>query len=225
MLYDRSMPKEDFREGYLDELANTQDAKALIGRTPSERLLVSSGALLNWTGEWINDTSVTWTFQTLKIDDITLTGMGQDWNEINLERAGKSPAKLRELIDSDPAVREKVQTATSRDFPILIRKEEDKLKVLDGMNRVISAVRDGKNEIEAYVGKRTGEAKPVLEPHVIYDFIRSYKQQRGDALDFRGGLRFLVANFANARDLLLTRFSDEWVRDEEISKIIKEITG
>lgn len=216
------MPKTDFEPGYLEKLAQNHEKKAMANTTPAEMLLVYSGALLNWVGEYINDKSINWKLQKIALDSLTLSGTGPEWDSIIRNKAQLSPAKLRDLM-KDESIHAVFAGATNSGLPILVRKDGDQIKILDGMNRVISGIRDGQAEIEAYVGERTGEAEPMIEAHVIYDFIRAYKQRRGDAEEFKAALRFLVSHYVNARKLLETRFSDEWIHDEEISFLITEV--
>lgn len=216
------MSKEDFKEGYLKALAKNHRDSVFATTTPEEQLLMLSGARLNWVGEYINDESIHWTFQSLKVDDITLSGTGPEWDRIIRSQAEMNPAKLRELMQN-PEIAKVFANATNNGLPILVRKDEGKLKVLDGMNRVIYAIGQGQEEIEAYVGEREGQSRALIEAHILYDFIRAYRQRRGSTQDFKGGLRFLVESYANAHDLLRVRFSEEWVHDEEISKIITEV--
>lgn len=216
------MPKEDFQPNYLNQLAQNHQENVVSNRPPEELLLMYSGALLNWVGEYINDESIKWTFQNLPVDSLTLSGTGPEWDKIIRGYAEMSPAKLRELMKNEEIARV-FANATNNGLPILVRKDEDNLKVLDGMNRVISAIRDGQVEIEAYIGERISEPKPIIEPHVLYDFIRAFKQRGGNAADFKGGLRFLVSSYANAKELLEKRFSEEWVHDDTTSKLIAEV--
>ena len=219
------MPSNQIPKEYLKALVQNHHDKVLKDSTPEDRLLMYSGARLNWVGEYINDKSINWELRHLKIDDITLTGTNPTWNKITLEQAERKPAKLRELM-KDPKIRKVFAQSKFDKVPVLVRtREKDgetQLLVLDGMNRVIAAIRDGITEIDAYVGTRKGEPKPEIEPHVLYDLIRAYQQRGGNADDLMAALRFLVNAYDNSRDLLLTRFSGDWIRDEELSKKIRE---
>lgn len=215
------IPKE-----YLEALAqNHLDKIHERFPNPQDRILIYSGALLNWVGEYINDKSINWELKRLKIDDITLTGVNPAWNKITIEQAERSPAKLRELM-KDQKIKAVFAKSKFADVPILVRTKEKEgktyLLVLDGMNRTVAAIRDGIEKINAYVGTQSGDPKPKIEPHVLYDFIRAYQQREGDVDDLMAALRFLINAYDNARELLLERFSGDWLRDEELSQKIKE---
>lgn len=219
------MPSSQIPRKYLEDLVQNHHDKVWKNLTPEDRLLMYSGARLNWVGEYINDENINWERRRLKIDDLTLTGTNPTWNKITIEQAERKPAKLRELM-KNPKIRKVFAQSKFAKVPILVRtKEKDgetQLLVLDGMNRVIAAIRDGINEIDAYVGTRNGKPKAKIEPHVLYDLIRAYQQRGGNIDDLMAALRFLVNAYDNARGLLLERFSGDWIRDEELSKKIKE---
>lgn len=216
------MPKSDFPDEYLKGLEENHRQKVEQALNPAERLLLYSGARLNWVGEYINDESIHWQLENIPVDNLTLTGTSPEWNAIIIDRAEKNPQKLRALL-KEPDVAAMFTNSQYIDIPILVRKEENKLKVLDGMNRTIAAIRDGISEIRAYVGTREGKPSPIVEPHVLYDFIRAFQQRGGNVEDFKGGLRFLIDSYSNARDVLTNRLGPEWIRDEKIQQIIKEV--
>jgi hypothetical protein len=217
------MPKEELPKSYLESLVKNHQEKALrVLKDPSEKLLMYSGALLNWVGEYINDESIKWELKKLPVNDLTLTGTSPEWNEIIIKKAKRSPQKFKELL-SHPQIKEIFEEAKFSEAPILVRVADDKLKVLDGMNRVIAAIRDGVTEIEACVGTRKGKAQPKVEPHVIYDLIRAFQQRGGNEQDFKASLRFLVNAYSNVKELLQTRLGPRWIPDEKINQIIKEV--
>ena len=76
------------------------------------------------------------------------------WNTIVIDRAKREPAKLRELL-KDPDIARVFEKAQWSPVPVLVRvdlQDGGKLKVLDGLRRVIAAVRDGYDTVEAWVG-------------------------------------------------------------------------
>lgn len=218
------MSKNDFPREYLEGLAKNHKEKVEERlQDPSERLLMYSGALLNWVGEMINDDSIKWELETVPLGKIEMTGTSPEWNEITLKRAERNPLKLRELFKEDKSLKEVFKNSTFTDVPILIRETEDgKLKVLDGMNRVIAAARDGIDNIRAYVGRKNGESKTKVEAHVIYDIIRGFQLRGGSQEDFKAAIRQLLHTYSNTKDLLENRFNINWVSDEKVQKLIKE---
>ncbi len=216
------MPKTDLPEEYLRDLEENHKKKVDQSLSIVERLLMYSGARMNWVGEYINDESIRWHLEKIPVNSLTLTGTTPQWNTIIIDRAEKSPSKLRELL-KEPRIAAIFANSQYIDIPILVRKDEDKLKVLDGMNRTIAAIRDGIPEIRAYVGVREGKPTLIVEPHVIYDFIRAFQRRGGNGEDFKAGLRFLVNSYSNARDVLTKRLGPEWIKDEKIQTIIREV--
>ena len=92
----KELPKD-----YLQKLIKRQKGKAEASLRGNEvgQVLMYSGVLLDWVGEWVSDTSVSWQKKKIKIDDLTLTGTGPEWNKIILEKAERSPRKLRQLFE------------------------------------------------------------------------------------------------------------------------------
>jgi hypothetical protein len=216
------MPKSELPREYLEGLEKNLRGKLETDMDPAQRILMYSGARLNWIGEYINDESVHWELKHVPVDNLTLTGTSPEWNAIIIDRAEKSPTKLR-LLMKDSSIAEMFKNSEFVDIPILVRNEEGTLKILDGMNRAIAAVRDGIDEIQAYIGTREGHNEPIVEAHVVYDFLKAYQQGRGTEEDLRGGLRFLLDAYSNVRELLNKRFSPDWVRDERLQKIIQDV--
>lgn len=212
-------------QGLIPDLVRNHRAKALerFGDA-GEELLMYSGVLLNWVGEWLTDPSVQWEKRDLRVDDLTLTGTNPTWNEIVLDRAQRDPRKLRELL-RDPEIAGLFTRAQWLSIPILVRidpQDAAKLKVLDGMKRTIAAIRDGRESIEAWVATRTGPGCPCIEAHVIYDLLRAAQQGRGSLEDLRASLRFLLQTYGNTRHLLEHRFNAEWVRDPQLNALVRE---
>ncbi len=216
------MPKEDFPKEYLEGLAKNHQEKVIQDLDATGQILMYAGSRLNWVGEYVNDESIHWELNTLKVDSLTLTGTSPEWNQITLEQAQADPRKLRELL-KDNKIKQLFNEAKFSDVPILVRGEDDKLKLLDGMNRTVAAIRDGVDEIQAYVGTRIGEPQAQIEAHVIYDLIRAREQGRGNVNDFKAALRFLVHSYSNTRGLLETRFNADWVNSPQIQTIIEEV--
>ena len=190
-----------------------------------EELLMYSGVLLNWVGEWLTDPGVQWEKRVLQLDALTLTGTNPAWNAVILDRAQREPRQLRELL-RDPAIARLFDRAQWLPVPILARvdpQDKGKLKVLDGMKRTIAAIRDGHDTIEAWVATRPGVGRPRIEAHVIYDLLRAAQQGRGSRDDLRAALRFLLQAYGNTRDLLEHRFSAEWVRDPQLQMLVREV--
>lgn len=130
---------------------------------------------------------------------------------------------MRELFEKEPEAKNIFNDAIFDEVPILVRVDEEKYKVLDGMKRVIAAIRDGKTAIQAYVAEQNGIPKPKCEPHVVYDLLRAY--QRGvnhDRTELISALVFLRKSYTNVDELLRNRFAKNWLPDDEMQEIIRE---
>ncbi len=93
--------------------------------------------------------------------------------------------------------------------------------MLDGMHRIVAAIRDGHDNIDAFMVRFQGSPKPVCESHVIYDLLRAY--ERGINRDRDGlisALRFLRGSFTNVEELLRQRFDSSLLRNSDLQAII-----
>lgn len=208
---------------FIKEFAQGVQNKVLPQLSPLEKILVFSGVSMNWQADFLLDETVKWRKRKIKIDELYLTGTNPKWNKIIIDQCQRSPQKFREYLKQNPASRAIFKKAEFVSYPILVRDEGGKMKVFDGMKRVIASLRDGRQEIEAWVAKPSKKPKPEVEPHVIYDFIRSY--QRGINKDRKGllaALRFSRQSYSNVGQLLKERFNAKWLPDKEIQKIIRE---
>lgn len=208
---------------YLQNLS--RHTQSIIGRRLplKNQLMAHSGVMLNWVSDYLTDSNIQWLKKKIKLDDLTLTGTNPRWNKIIIEKCERSPQKLRALFKTNKSLKSVFKTAKFSALPILVRLEKKKYSVLDGMYRVIAAIRDNKTGVAAFVAKKAGKPKPQCEPHVVYDLLRAY--QRGLNKDRKAlitALRFLRKSYSNVTDLLKERFNKDWVRDEEIQKIIRE---
>ncbi len=213
-------------EEYLKGLVEAQKQHIENYQTPIELLVMWSGAALNWIGDAFTDPHTVWSKENLVVHELTLTGTNPEWNEVIIKRAEKSPVKLKQLMSEDDTVAKMFATAEWHEAPILVRADEaGKLKIFDGMHRVVAAIRDGREEVTAWVARRntTVPFKPACEPHVIYDFLRAY--QLGSNKDRQGliaALKFLKQAYGNVEHLLKERFGPAWIPDNELQEIIAE---
>lgn len=207
---------------YLLSLIHDEESKAQ-NQLHKDRLLTACSANLNWIADYVLDPNIEWIKEMLDIDDLYLTGTCPEWNKIIIDQCNRSAEKLRDLVAKDEAIAKKLCGKNDSNFPILIRYEDGKYKVLDGMHRVITIIIAGYPKINAFVGRLKGEPQPQCEPHVVYDFLRSY--HRGINRDREGlitALRFLRKSYSNVEKLLKERFSKEWIPSNEIQEIIQE---
>ncbi len=208
---------------YLGSLIEHLKQKVEFYQDPLDKLMMYSSAAMNWIADYITDENVKWTKEKLLVDDLYLTGTNPKWNKIIIEQCKRSPKKLKELFNSNKKIKKIFYEAKSSNLPILVRHEKGKLKVFDGMKRVISSIRDGRKTIWAYVVKPQNKQRPKCEPHVIYDLLKAYhKGLNKDKKSLIIALRFLRKSYANVDNLLKERFNKSWVPDDEVQKIIQE---
>lgn len=208
---------------FLNKLVRHLKEKVDASQPLLEQLVTYCSASMNWIADYITDENVLWSRETLPIDNLWLTGTNPQWNAVIIERCERSPQKLRELLKSDPNIAKLFAEAKFEELPILVRYEENKYKVLDGMHRVIAAIRDGQSNLQAFIARLQGSLKPKCEPHVIYDFLKAYQRKiNRDRDGLIIALRFLRHSYVNVEELLKNRFSKSWVPDDEIQAIIQE---
>lgn len=207
---------------YLHVLIRHLEKKVSVSQTPLEKLIMLSGASMNWIADYVTDPNVSWELETLPVDNLYLTGTGPKWNKIIIDQCQRSPLKLREFFKNNSSGFKLFSEAKFNNLPILVRYEEGKYKVLDGMHRTIAAIRDGKKHIKAFVARLRGNPKPLCEPHVVYDLLKSYHRKvNHDRQGLITAIRFLRHSFSNVDDLLRNRFTKSWVPDDEIQLIIQ----
>lgn len=216
---------------YLAELAAHEEEKTkpYLEEDPRRRLLVFAGARLNWIGDFLANPAVRWEERTIPVDDIGFTRTSPDWSAILVDQCGRSPTRFRNLVASDPAMREKFEReASSGDEPVLVRAGEAPFPyfVLDGMHRFVGNVLRGTKQVSALVPVNEKEVLPVCEAHVVYDLLRGYQRNAKDdagAADLAASLRLLCRTYANVPDLLRNRFNATYVPDETVQRIITEV--
>ena len=208
---------------YLERLASHLRTKVESSQTTLELLIMLSGASLNWISDLVTDENILWTKEELPLKSLYLTGTTPEWNEIVIDKCQRSPLILGKLMEADSQIAKLFCDAKFVSEPILVRLDEEKLKVLDGMHRVIAAIRDKRETIFAFVAKSKGIPAPKCEPHVVYDLLKPYI--RGMNRDKDGliiSLRFLRKSYVNVEDLLKNRFNKTWIPSDEIQEIIQE---
>lgn len=212
-------PDQEYLRWLLDDIVRRNGERSV-----RDRLIAESGAALNWVGDYISDESLTWKKRTLDLDALWLTGTFPEWNPIIIDQCQRSPVEFRRFLSAKPDMKKLFDRAKLSDQPILVRPEEEKLKVLDGMYTVIAAIVAGHKTIEAFVCTPAGKPRPHCEPHVVYDLIRAYDRKiNPDRAGLIAALRFLKNSYANVEPLLRERFSGDWMPNQEIREIIAEV--
>ncbi|GBE16243.1 hypothetical protein BMS3Abin15_00055 [bacterium BMS3Abin15] len=200
-----------------------------IIKDPQEKIIMYSGARLNWIGDYLGNKKIKWIKKTLPIKKILFTGTNPDWNEILIDTCRGSVAKFRKLIESDRSIKNKFKKEASfGSNPILVRKGDKKAtyKVLDGMHRLVGAVLSKKSTIEVFISTNENKYLPLCEAHTIYDLIRGYvrnaRDKRGEK-ELYHALKLLSRTYGNVEELLRKRFNYKWVPDKDVQKIIRRV--
>lgn len=143
----------------------TESAKANLPRL-LEALSFTYRA--NLVFDYVMDERFTWEKRIVRVDDVTLTAMGEFVTPIIYSpEVQRSPRKMATYIKQHPDD-EHMQGLRYRPVPenrqiILMRQDGDKIKMLDGSHRFLSLVMEGKEFIEAYIAKpANSNAKPML---------------------------------------------------------------
>ncbi len=207
----------------LHDIADAESAKVAAWQSDTDRIVTASGALLNWVGDILSDEGWTREEQAVDVDALTLTGTNPAWNAIVIDRAERSPKKLRELWATERETRQPFESIAHDARPILVRREGNELKVFDGMHRTLAAIRDGKPILAALIGTPPSVPRPTCEAHVVYDLLRPWQQHRTtDRAGLLAALRYLRRTYGNVDSLLVERFGPVWIPDQELQSIIQE---
>lgn len=186
-----------------------EQGEEALREDPLQAILVEAGRRLNWIADYLTDKNILWKREKeFPIDQLTLTGTNTSWNDVILDRCHGSPQELRKLFQTDSVVKDIFASVKFADVAILVRFEEGKHFIFDGMNRVIAAIRDEKTTIDTFIATPKGKPKPQCEAHVVYDFLRSYQREiNRDRAGLIAALQFLLNSYSNVEDLLRHRFS------------------
>lgn len=209
---------------YLEQLLTFQRSLTNKQEDPIMELLAHSGANLNWIGDYLSDQSLTWEKENLSLDQLWLTGVNPQWNKYIIDEAKRDPMNFRKLAEEHPEFHEWMKETALSNLAILVRYEDAKYKVLDGMHMVLFGLLNKQETIEAYIAYPNSYPQPQCEAHVVYDFFRSYT--RGINKDRDGliaALKFMNKSYVNVKDLLLDRLGPTWQSHDEITLIINEV--
>lgn len=192
---------------------------------------ISEGYKLKWVYRVLTDSVYSWSLERIALDDIRMTGMSPVINPI-LEKAEWKPKKFAQIWKSNPkyATVPKIQLLAEpeRDhFPIFLHERDEQLRVFDGMRRVCLAVIEGRDLMEAYVGRIRNSkgqmmvnADKVLFLRVLYDEAPEKDQKLLDAIVtvFKAYIRY----YRNGREVV-NNVINKWRQDEELAKIAEKI--
>jgi len=214
---------------YLESLADHEEEKAHDYLTPRERLLINAGYRLNWIGDYVANPDIEFELKDLELNSLILTGTTPDWNEVLINKCEKSINKFQELIKTDKKIKNKFKREASYGKePVLARgpDNERKYKLIDGMHRLVGAIVKGRETISAYVVQNESDHLPHCEAHTIYDLIRGFQKNAYDnkgEVELYYSLKLMARTYGNVVNLLTNRFNSEYVNDDKVQKIIKNV--
>lgn len=215
---------------YLNELADYEQQKSTeYLADPRHKILVNAGIHLNWLGDYLANPAITWSKQTLPVNQIEFTGTNPEWNEILINQAERSPAKLRSMVQQDPSLRNKlILDPNGRTEPIIVRRDKEKAgyyKILDRMPLFVQQVLDGATEVEVLLPNNEDHL-PICEPHVLYDLMRGFERHANDELgqeQLYQAITLLVRTYANIPELLTERFGNDRVFNVNVRKVLDRV--
>ncbi|HSX02962.1 MAG TPA: hypothetical protein VLI05_06680 [Candidatus Saccharimonadia bacterium] len=181
-----------------------------------------SARRLNDVGTVLSDDSFTWKLEEVPLEQFVLTGVNPQVNALTIERAKGQPLALRQLARQEPTVRrllldEGVEPALRPDYEPLLCAESrpsetkyaGKLRVFDGMHRLLAAVLGNEMTLQAWVGRLTNEAgRPFVSPAAVRALLKLWREcppsidKAALAAALQQVARSYVATYANARHVL-----------------------
>ena len=214
---------------YLKNLAQSEERKSKSFKDePRHKILVHSGVLLNWLGDYFANPKIKWQKKSVSIKNILMTGTSPEFNNIFIKQAQRSPILLLDVLKKNRKLKKKVLKWAGKtgrfDEIILLRKEGDYYKVLDGMHRFVKMILTGVANIESYVSLNEKNELPVCEPHIVYDLIRGYLRNARDKAgqkQLEKAFILLLRTYSNVEDLLKNRFNLDYVPEKDVQDIIK----
>lgn len=215
---------------YIKKLANLEEKKSKAYKSDSRhRILVHSGVLLNWLGDYFANPNIKWRKVSLFTKDILMTGVDPKWNELFITKCKRKSNNLIKFINKDIKLKNQVMkwaSSSKSSNIILVRKDKERYKIIDGMHRFVKHILSGKEKIKVYVPVNETSELPYCEPHVVYDLIRGFQRNAYDTqgkMQLKHALILLSRTYSNVRQLLKDRFNENWTLDKEVQKIIKTV--
>lgn len=197
------LDKDIVAEYYIEcELDNIVDADAIqlkkdLYHSSTARLLeaLSFTYRANSVFDYVYGGQFRWEARTVRVDDITLTGMGEHLTEIIYsEHVQRNPRMFVEYIAThreDPRFDElKAAFVPGNRRTLLLREQGDKITMLDGSHRFLSMIMQGIEEFTAYVAVPLEFTdKPMIGETIFLRMRRLW--QWGDA-EFKASIEHTV---------------------------------
>lgn len=192
---------------------------------------ISEGFKLKWTYRILTDSRYSWSLESVKLGDITMTGMSPQMDLI-LKAAGWNPLKFPAVWQAHPEHKkfeeQGIKPQPERDrLPIMLREKNYQLKVFDGMRRTCVAALQGKQEMVAWVGRITNpKGHMMINPdkalflRALYDEAPRKDPKLLEAI--KKVMRAYVRYYRNGREAVDGALY-KWKQDPQLSKVVKEI--
>ena len=194
---------------------------------PRQALILLWWVALNNIWDILWNPAVKSIHRQIPVGDIILWWTTPDIDNITLHMAERDTWKLSKIIDQHDDIRNQLDDFASygNETILVISQDDGKYKIFDGMHRLVGHVLSKKETIDAYVITNYGDFLPRIEPHVIYDIIKSFHRSDKsieDEQDFIWAIRLLAKNTDNTTQLLQTRFDITHVKDTHIQTLITQ---
>jgi hypothetical protein len=185
----------------------------------------------------ITSLNIKWTEKDLPVEELWFGGKFATVSHLeNAESAASVKEQLfqlnnKELLEKTIKVmKEKAEnTAPRDDYPIfVVRKEQNKLRVIDGNRRLLQAIINNQNTIKAYIGEPVGE--PTFYEHwiptqILTELVFWHKQQTLAGRDTTDTTAKVIAELIRDTSAGRLEFAEHGVhRDDEIHmKLFKAV--
>lgn len=147
---------------------------------------------LNPMFRYLSDSGYSWREESVDISTLTLTNMNPAIDAVTYSpEINHDPLKFRDYLleyfkehpSDDPLGLEQFRPAGKKiHYPTIYLEEIDgKLKMLDGSNRVIASLLQGKSSIHAYIAKRTSPGKPMIGDSTFFILQKLYERIDNEA--------------------------------------------
>jgi len=185
----------------------------------------------------ITSLNIKWSEKDIAIEDLWFGGKFATVGHLeNAESVASVKKQLfkpenKELLDKTIEVMQEkaADTASRDDYPIfVVRKEQNKLCVIDGNRRLLQAIINNKNTIKAYMGEPIGEP-PIYEhwvpTQILVELVFWYKRQILAGRDTTDATAKVIAELIRDSSIARLEFAEHGIhRDDKIHmKLFKAV--
>ncbi len=179
----------------------------------------------------VSDSSFSWSEERIQTEGVIITGMTKAINKIIFSKEiNQDPLKFRDFLlkyfeghkNDDP--KKLGQLRPKREpiiYPrIMIKEEEGKLYIIDGMNRYIAQLLRDKKEITAFIGRRTRKGKQMFGDSSFLLLRKAY--QKGNEEEKKAVLK-IVEKLMKISSDGKSAVQDYWVELVYNNKELREV--